>query len=386
MKILVIGLGRINVKNKDGGAIRLYQILKRFMDFGAEADVFIPQRDIPNFKAYGIRTNLTVIKDPINRSSTVVLYLYRTLKALFLVAKLRIKYDLVYCPSDFWHDTIPSFYYKILHPGCRLVTCVFLIAPPLFKDYESMYTHKIVLPKMRQTVFYLTQLITIYFGKFLTDTWLVLNRYDKDSLVKRGIEPEKVRIVSMGVDKIKLPAQSKKYSACFVGRLHPQKGINDLIAIWKKIIEKKNDATLVIIGGGSKKDIAALKKRIINNNLGSSIRYLGYMDGGAKFEIINQSRIVLVPSRYESWAQVIAEALAMDLPVVAYDLPVYRDLFSDYLQTVPVGDVDKFAKLTLSILENYDKLKNNGSGEFIKSKYNWDVVARREMDIITESV
>ena len=66
--------------------------------------------------------------------------------------------------------------------------------------------------------------------------------------------------------------------------------------------------------------------------------------GGEKIKILKQSRLFVLPSFYESWGMVAAEAMAAGLPVVAYSLPVYQDLFSKGINQVKIGDKMVFAK------------------------------------------
>ena len=44
--------------------------------------------------------------------------------------------------------------------------------------------------------------------------------------------------------------KSKKYDAVFIGRFHPQKGVLELIDIWKRVVNKKPQAKLAMIGDG----------------------------------------------------------------------------------------------------------------------------------------
>ncbi len=47
-----------------------------------------------------------------------------------------------------------------------------------------------------------------------------------------------------------IPIEKRKYDACFVGRFHPQKGVLELIDIWKMVCKDNSYAKLAMIGIG----------------------------------------------------------------------------------------------------------------------------------------
>ena len=87
-----------------------------------------------------------------------------------------------------------------------------------------------------------------------------------------------------------------------------------------------------------------------------------------------------MPSRQESWGIVIAEALACDVPVVAYDLPAYRPIFGGLIDYAPPFDFELFKKKSLEAVEKARR------GEIIldaqelaklKSEHSWEAAGNR---------
>ena len=68
-------------------------------------------------------------------------------------------------------------------------------------------------------------------------------------------------------------------------------------------------------------------KRVKDKGLFENIKFMGFLNGIDKFTVMKSSKICIFPSTYESFGMVVAEAMACGLPVVAYDLPVYREIY-----------------------------------------------------------
>jgi poly(glycerol-phosphate) alpha-glucosyltransferase len=103
----------------------------------------------------------------------------------------------------------------------------------------------------------------------------------------------------------------------FLGRLHPKKGLRDLIAAWA-IEQKATDApwTLVIAGwdqGGHRAELEALVSSL---NTGSTVFFVGPQHGNDKNAILHRSDAFVLPSLSEGLPMAVLEAWAHRLPVL----------------------------------------------------------------------
>jgi glycosyltransferase involved in cell wall biosynthesis len=115
------------------------------------------------------------------------------------------------------------------------------------------------------------------------------------------------------------------------------------------------------------------------------VEFSGYVSESEKFRLLKSSRVFLMPSRYESWGIVIGEALAIGLPVVAYELEAYRPVFGELLRYVPAFDVEAFKHAAA------DEIQKSRVGEhwldqaklarFIREN-SWEAVGQRFIDTI----
>jgi glycosyltransferase involved in cell wall biosynthesis len=100
----------------------------------------------------------------------------------------------------------------------------------------------------------------------------------------------------------------------FLGRLHPIKGIENLL---HALPLTKENATLDVCGEGDEAYEAKLRSLVFELGLADRVRFRGSVAGEVKRQCFAQTDLCIVPSFTEGFATVVAEALAHGLPVIA---------------------------------------------------------------------
>lgn len=221
-------------------------------------------------------------------------------------------------------------------------------------------------------------------AKKKADLILVVNRLDRNFLIKKySISPDKIKITANGVNYKKLadlPRQKKVYDGVFISRFHPQKGIDDLLKIWQIVCQKKPAVKLCIVGSGPEKLVRKIRKKAKGLGINKNIDFKGAKYGKEKIKLLKSSKLFVYPSLYESFAIVIAEAMASGLPVVSYNLPVYRDVYNNHLITCPIRNQKKFAEIVINLLKNKEKRDKIGKiGQGFVKKYDWEKIFEKEV-------
>jgi L-malate glycosyltransferase len=102
-----------------------------------------------------------------------------------------------------------------------------------------------------------------------------------------------------------------------VGYLLPNKRFDLLISAFKRLCKIKDDITLVIAGDGPLyKDLMTV---IRSNKLEDKISLLGHVKNTTLPELYRESVCFVLPSEYETFGVVYAEAIASGIPVIATD-------------------------------------------------------------------
>ena len=380
--------GDVRFMGMSGGDVRFIEIFKRIKYLDKVIVTSLVGRRIcehNNLKAPFVITTKELLS-----SNIVFTDFVRIVKALFLKMEIKDR-DIIYSTSDFLTHTFPAFVWKLRNRKAKWIVCIFLLVPTLFKDYSRNYskTNNFSMPGFKRILYFLGQQLTLFLGRRWADQILVLNKMDKEYLVKnRGIAESTISVVNGGVDyghlKTLSGEKTKAYDGIFLGRFHPQKGIFDLIKIWKLVCNKKPEARLCMIGGGLPSLEEKVKALIKENNLCENIELVGFKQGDEKFLLLKSSSIFLCPSYYESFAIVVAEAMACGLPVVAYNLPIFNDIYGENILKVPLGDI-KFADAVINLLNNDGFRRSFGlEGQKFVQKYDWDEIAEKEYQLMID--
>ncbi len=276
------------------------------------------------------------------------------------------KNDYCYTASDFWPDFLFGLLYKLFNPKGTWLCGYYLVVPLPFSLY-SPYKHQ----KLKSFFYYYSQRISLFLSNKYADVILITSLPDKKFFPKK-----KVVIVRGGVDTTiskkfsKIPLSKRKYDAVFQGRLHPQKGVLEMIDIWNLVVSKLPSAKLAIIGDGQLKQ--QLLEKIKNLNLQKNILYFGFQNSSKKYQIISHSKIVLHPAIFDSGGMSAAEAMAFALPGVSYDLPALKTYYPQGMIKTPIGNQKQFALNILKLLNSQSLYKKYSQQALNLINNDWD--------------
>ncbi|HEV2370257.1 MAG TPA: glycosyltransferase family 4 protein, partial [Acidimicrobiales bacterium] len=135
----------------------------------------------------------------------------------------------------------------------------------------------------------------------------------------------------------------------FIGRHEERKGLAVLLEAWTRL-----GSEVRCWVGGTGPDTAALQARFSGY---PGLQWLGRIGDDEKVSRLKGADVVCVPSLYgESFGVVLLEAMAAGTPVVASDLPGYRNVASDEVDALLVapGDADALARALRCALDDRD--------------------------------
>jgi teichuronic acid biosynthesis glycosyltransferase TuaC len=217
-------------------------------------------------------------------------------------------------------------------------------------------------------------------------------------IVNLGINEEKVHVVPNGVDAWKFKPVGKAHArdllnlpqdkniVLFVGALRKIKGVDYLIEAAKNFVNTNTDLYMVGRDDGLRKN---LEKRAQELKIADRIRFTGPVNHEDVPLWISASDILVLPSLSEGRPNVVLEALACEVPVVATDVGGIPEIVVDgetgYL--VPAKNPVELSRKINKLLEDKsrrEKMGKLGRKSIIQRGLTWEAHAKKTVDIYSE--
>jgi glycosyltransferase involved in cell wall biosynthesis len=138
----------------------------------------------------------------------------------------------------------------------------------------------------------------------------------------------------------------------YIGQMIPRKNIKDILDTFDILWQRKPMIKLLLIGDGVERDPLETYSRSLSSS--KHIHFLGYQDN--RLEILKTFDLFVLTSSYEGIPRCLMEAMAMGIPVSAYDISGVDQLINNDINGLlsPFGDREKLAA-------NWEKLLFNKS-------------------------
>lgn len=142
-----------------------------------------------------------------------------------------------------------------------------------------------------------------------------------------GITPP-IAVVANGVSlpTLSRPFQqsNENFTALFLSRLHPKKGLLDLVDSWKTLSPK--GWKLIIAGPDELNHGKVIQKRIEQAGLAHQVSMVGELPDAEKWSYYATADLFVLPTYSENFGIVIAEALGSGLPVITTNATPWREI------------------------------------------------------------
>lgn len=164
----------------------------------------------------------------------------------------------------------------------------------------------------------------------------------------------------------------KKFTFIVVAGLIPIKGVDILLNAFQKVVTL--DCELLVIGDGTEKS----KLLLLTNELklNESVYFLDNQDRDKVAKFMKESHVFVLPTKYEAFGVVFAEALAVGLPVITTSGSGGPDDFitKENGMLVEIDNIEEFTKAMIKIKEDYfkydvEKISNDAKRMFGKSNF-----------------
>lgn len=219
-------------------------------------------------------------------------------------------------------------------------------------------------------------------------TIITVSNFTAEALKQSGVSKAKIHVSGNAIDTSLVQDTSpqinrKIYDAIFVGRIAKEKGVFDLLKIWKEIVKVRKDAKLLVVGSGL--EISSVKEKIAESGLEKNVILHGSCGDKELYDLLASSKIFVFPSIFEGWGIAVAEALACGIPVVAYDIPALKEVFGNCKSVflVPVKNLENMTSTVLDILDAEKELYElSYYSKAFSAQFSWENVAKKDLEIM----
>lgn len=195
----------------------------------------------------------------------------------------------------------------------------------------------------------------------------------------------------VNIDEIQIPPDNEARAGGFPGingrrcvlflsRLHPKKGLGNMLQAWSRLAPNFGDWCLLIAGGGQPAYEQELKKTAVDLGLEQSVLFLGPLYGPAKRQALSVASVFALPSFSEGFSMAILEAAAAGIPVLLTPECNFPELAAAGagVEVAPeAASVEKGLRQLLA-LDEPDRRKMGRLGlELVRKSYTWPVIGEQ---------
>ena len=159
----------------------------------------------------------------------------------------------------------------------------------------------------------------------------------------------------------------------FIGRIHPVKGLINLLKTWERVKPYKKNWKLVIAGPSDSNYSNILERFIKDKSLEKNVVLLGPVEGDDLLSLYSQSKLFVLPSFTENFGMVVLEALSYGLPVITTKGTPWSQLISSNCGWWVEPNVENLS-YAINLAVNLDDIKLQEmslNAIQLSEEYNW---------------
>ena len=177
----------------------------------------------------------------------------------------------------------------------------------------------------------------------------------------------------------------EKRRVLFVSRMHPKKGVMELVEAWGKSVKEKVksegdwvcELVYTVNGEFEKEYESRVKARVKKLGLGDQFIFTGALDDEAKWKSYGRSNLFVLPTYSENFGIVVAEALWAGVPVITTRGTPWKDLEEHKCGWwIDIGVESLADALAVAMSHDDAQLREMGARgrSLVEEKYTWDAV------------
>jgi glycosyltransferase involved in cell wall biosynthesis len=170
----------------------------------------------------------------------------------------------------------------------------------------------------------------------------------------------------------------------FLSRIHPKKGLDNLLYVWSKIVKQFPDWHLIIAGPDAIGYQATLERLVTELYLNYQVTFTGMLSGEKKTSALTNADLFVLPTHSENFGIAIAESLAYGVPVITTQEAPWEDLLT-YDCGWWIEDNQLALKTALieamKLSDSQRQTMGRKGRTMVQNKYSWDFVGKQMAEV-----
>jgi glycosyltransferase involved in cell wall biosynthesis len=178
------------------------------------------------------------------------------------------------------------------------------------------------------------------------------------------------------------PPSSTLRTLLFLSRIHPKKGLLDLVEAWSLVQPK--GWHVIIAGGDEGGHLEEVKVEIRKQKVESDFEFVGEVADEDKWDLYQSADLFVLPSHSENFGIVVAEALACGVPAIATQGTPWEDLVTHRCGWWPaVGPAPLAGALREALARSDEERRAMGcrGRQLVEAKYSWPAAAAQMISV-----
>jgi glycosyltransferase involved in cell wall biosynthesis len=221
----------------------------------------------------------------------------------------------------------------------------------------------------------------------------VISESTREDFVARGLSPDRLRVVHVGVDHVKYrpdpsAPREEKPTLLALGRVRKYKRLDLVIDAVVELARTRHPG-LVLDVAGTGNHLEALRAQVRRLGAESIVRFLGLVSEEEKVNLYRRAWALVMTSPKEGWGLTCLEAQACGTPVIASDSPGLREAVRDGDSGILVRHGDRRA-----LVQSIDRFLSDaalrarlGAGALrFAATFTWERCAEQTLQMIEETI
>ena len=169
----------------------------------------------------------------------------------------------------------------------------------------------------------------------------------------------------------------------YIGRISIVKGIHILLRAMKHVHQFYPNWKLQLVGDASEQSMKYFK-----NIYNHGIVWVRHVPHNKVPNILNQSKIFVMPTLRDGFEIALMEAVACGIPSITTRAYERKEIYRDLVTFTALNDSFDLAKKIICLIENWEECykKAQKASEVVREKFSWDLIAKEYLKVFKASI